>query len=122
MAGPFKIFSNGDVVVGTRTNIFRFDMCGKMVKQINMNPQYGIHHDLLEMSDGKFDNGSTATLFLTEWFGGIVAATILAVISWGIYYLIKKESSIIKAFYKSCYFISFISVGSYALGIFLGKF
>jgi len=76
----------------------------------------------LEMSDGKFNNESIATLFLTEWFGGIVAATILAVISWGVYYLIKKESSIIKAFYKSCYFISFISVGSNALGFFLGKF
>lgn len=76
----------------------------------------------LEMSDGKFNNDSTSALFLTEWFGGIVAASILAVIAWGIYYLIKKESSFIKAFYKSCYFISLISVGAYALGYFIGKF
>lgn len=53
MAGPFQRFNNGDIVVGTRTNILKYDIMGKTIKQINLNPQYGIHHDILEMPDQK---------------------------------------------------------------------
>lgn len=53
MAGPFQKLKNGDIIVGTRTNIFSYDMLGKMTQKIDLNPMYGIHHDLLEMPDGK---------------------------------------------------------------------
>ncbi len=53
MAGPFQQFENGDLVVGTRTHIYKFDMLGNIKSSFQMNPQYGIHHDLTELPNGQ---------------------------------------------------------------------
>jgi hypothetical protein len=50
---------------------------------------------------------------VSEWIAAFLVSLVIAVFSWGIFYIIKKKSSFVKALYKSCYLISFISVFTY---------
>lgn len=52
MIGPFQRLRNGDVVVAARQAIFEFDMLGKVKKKTDIDSNYGMHHDLIEMPDG----------------------------------------------------------------------
>ena len=52
MMGPFQRLNDGTVLVVNRHEIFEFDMLGKLLKQTEIDNNYGMHHDVLELPDG----------------------------------------------------------------------
>ena len=54
MIGPFQRLKNGNIGVVARHTIFEFDMLGKELNRINLDQNYGMHHDLVEMPNGDF--------------------------------------------------------------------
>ena len=52
MVSPFQRLKDGSILMVTRHIIFEFDMLGKLLRQTNINPNYGMHHDVLELPDG----------------------------------------------------------------------
>ena len=49
MIGPFQKIKNGNVLVAGRNTIYEFDMMGKQLDMTNIDSNYGIHHDVLEL-------------------------------------------------------------------------
>jgi len=75
----------------------------------------------IEVSDGVFSYDSVGYFILSEWFGGIVASLVLALLIWVVLYLIKKRMPFIRVLYKCCYFVAFFSVSGFAIGCLVGK-
>jgi len=49
MIGPFQKIKNGNILVAGRNTIYEFDMMGKQLDMTNIDSNYGIHHDVLEL-------------------------------------------------------------------------
>jgi len=52
MMAPFQRLKNGNILVVNRHEIFEFDMLGKILKQTQIDKNYGMHHDALELPNG----------------------------------------------------------------------
>lgn len=52
MMGPFQRLSDGTILVVNRHEIYEFDMLGKLIKLTEIDNNYGMHHDVLELPDG----------------------------------------------------------------------
>jgi arylsulfate sulfotransferase len=52
MMSPFQRLSDGTILVVNRHKIFEFDMLGNILKQTEIDNNYGMHHDVLELPDG----------------------------------------------------------------------
>ena len=52
MTGPFQKIKNGNILVAGRRTIYEFDMLGKLYDKTTIDPNYGIHHDVLELPNG----------------------------------------------------------------------
>ena len=52
MAGPFQKIKNGNILVAGRNTIYELDMIGKLLNITEINSNYGIHHDVLELPNG----------------------------------------------------------------------
>ena len=52
MTAPFQRLSDGNILVVNRHTIFEFDMLGKIIKEINIDQNFGMHHDAIELPDG----------------------------------------------------------------------
>jgi arylsulfate sulfotransferase len=53
MMSPFQRLSDGTILVVNRHEIFEFDMLGNILKKTEIDNNYGMHHDVLELPDGK---------------------------------------------------------------------
>ena len=53
MVSPFQRLRDGTLLMVTRNTIYEFDMLGKPLKKTDINPNYGMHHDVVELPDGK---------------------------------------------------------------------
>ena len=51
MMAPFQRLKDGNILVVNRYEIFEFDMLGKIVKQTQIDKNYGMHHDAIELPD-----------------------------------------------------------------------
>lgn len=49
MLSPFQKIKNGNILVAGRRTIYEFDMMGKQMDKIQIDNNYGIHHDVLEL-------------------------------------------------------------------------
>lgn len=52
MVSPFQRLSDGNLLMVSRNVIYEFDMLGKPIKETNVQPNYGMHHDVQELPDG----------------------------------------------------------------------
>jgi arylsulfate sulfotransferase len=52
MLSPFQRLSDGTILVVSRHEIYEFDMLGKILKRTEIDDNYGMHHDVLELPDG----------------------------------------------------------------------
>ncbi len=52
MVSPFQRLKDGTLLMVSRNVIYEFDMLGKLLKETKINPNYGMHHDVLELPDG----------------------------------------------------------------------
>ena len=52
MVSPFQRLKDGTLLMVSRNVIYEFDMLGKPLKETNINPNYGMHHDVLELPNG----------------------------------------------------------------------
>jgi len=52
MVSPFQRLKDGTLLMVSRNVIYEFDMLGKPLKKTNINPNYGMHHDVVELPDG----------------------------------------------------------------------
>lgn len=52
MVSPFQRLRDGTLLMVSRNVIYEFDMLGKALKKTNINPNYGMHHDVVELPDG----------------------------------------------------------------------
>ncbi|MDX1471436.1 MAG: aryl-sulfate sulfotransferase [Flavobacteriaceae bacterium] len=53
MLGPFQKLKDGYILVGGRHKLYKYDMLGKRVKTMEINPYYGMHHDIVELPNGQ---------------------------------------------------------------------
>ena len=58
---------------------------------------------------------------ISNYFAAVIVSVTIAALSWGIFYLVKKKSSFIKALYKTFYLMSFICFSVYWMGYIAGK-
>ncbi|NNJ89385.1 MAG: aryl-sulfate sulfotransferase [Eudoraea sp.] len=52
MVSPFQRLKDGTLLMVSRNVIYEFDMLGKPLKKTTINPNYGMHHDVVELPDG----------------------------------------------------------------------
>ena len=52
MVSPFQQLKDGTLLMVSRNIIYEFNMLGKLLKETKINPNYGMHHDVLELPDG----------------------------------------------------------------------
>ncbi len=52
MISPFQKLSDGTILMVDRHTIFEYDMLGKLLRQTPINPNYGMHHEVLELPNG----------------------------------------------------------------------
>ncbi len=52
MVAPFQRLRDGTLLMVSRHVIYEFDMLGKIVNEISINNNYGMHHDVVELPDG----------------------------------------------------------------------
>ena len=52
MVSPFQRLKDGTILMVGRQVIYEFDMLGKQLKQTQIDSNYGMHHDVLELPDG----------------------------------------------------------------------
>ena len=52
MVSPFQRLKDGTILMVGRQVIYEFDMLGKQLKQTQIDGNYGMHHDVLELPDG----------------------------------------------------------------------
>jgi len=52
MVSPFQRLKDGTLLMVSRHVIYEFDMLGKPLKKSNINTNYGMHHDVVELPDG----------------------------------------------------------------------
>ncbi len=52
MVSPFQRLSDGTILMVSRHVIYEFDMLGKLLNQTNIDNNYGMHHDVVELPDG----------------------------------------------------------------------
>ena len=52
MVSPFQRLKDGTILMVSRHIIYEFDMLGKLLKETKINPNYGMHHDVVELPDG----------------------------------------------------------------------
>ena len=52
MVSPFQRLKDGTLLMVSRNVVYEFDMLGKPLKKTNINPNYGMHHDVVELPDG----------------------------------------------------------------------
>jgi len=52
MVSPFQRLKDGTILMVGRQVIYEFDMLGKILKQTQIDNNYGMHHDVLELPDG----------------------------------------------------------------------
>ena len=52
MVGLFQKLRDGTVVVFGRQSIYKYNMIGQQIDKIYTGPNYGFHHDLVELPDG----------------------------------------------------------------------
>jgi len=52
MTAPFQRLKDGTILVVNRHEIFEFDMLGQIVKQTQIDKNYGMHHDAIELPNG----------------------------------------------------------------------
>ena len=52
MISPFQRLDDGTVLMVSRHNIFEFDMLGRQLKQTTIDQNYGMHHDVVVLSNG----------------------------------------------------------------------
>lgn len=52
MVSPFQRLKDGTLLMVSRNVIYEFNMLGKLLKKTKINPNYGMHHDVLELPDG----------------------------------------------------------------------
>lgn len=49
MVSPFQRLKDGTLLMVDRFNIYEFDMLGKAIKKLQIDNNYGMHHDVLEL-------------------------------------------------------------------------
>ncbi len=49
---PIQRIKNGNLLVGGRNMIYEYDMLGQELKKDSINPEYRIHHDIVELPNG----------------------------------------------------------------------
>ena len=52
MVSPFQRMKDGNILVVGRHTIYEFDMLGRPIRKAGINPNYGMHHDVLELPNG----------------------------------------------------------------------
>ena len=52
MVSPFQRLKDGTVLMVGRHTIYEFDMLGQIVNQVQIDNNYGMHHDVLELPNG----------------------------------------------------------------------
>ena len=52
MVSPFQRLKDGTILMVGRSVIYEFDMLGKLLKKTQIDKNYGMHHDVLELPDG----------------------------------------------------------------------
>jgi len=52
MVSPFHKLKDGTIIMVSRHTIYEFDMLGKPLKETKINPNYGMHHDVVVLPDG----------------------------------------------------------------------
>ena len=52
MTSPFQRLKDGTILVVDRHSIFEFDMLGRQLKKTEIDKNYGMHHDLIELPNG----------------------------------------------------------------------
>lgn len=52
MMSPFQRLSDGNILVVNRHEIYEFDMLGNILKRTEIDNNYGMHHDAIELPDG----------------------------------------------------------------------
>lgn len=52
MVGPFQILSNGAILMSSRHVIYEFDMLGQLLRKTDVDQNYGMHRDKVELPDG----------------------------------------------------------------------
>lgn len=52
MVSPFQRLKDGTILMVGRQTIFEFDMLGKQLKKTQIDNNYGMHHDVLELPNG----------------------------------------------------------------------
>ena len=50
---PIQRLKNRSLLVAGKNEIYEFDMLGRVVKNYTLDPKYRIHHDIVELPDGK---------------------------------------------------------------------
>ena len=50
---PINLLKDGNFVVGGKNSIFEFNLLGKRVKEITLDPKYKVHHEILELPEEK---------------------------------------------------------------------
>ena len=53
MVSPFQRLRDGTILMVSRHVIYEFDMLGKITRETSINTNYGMHHDVVELPDGK---------------------------------------------------------------------
>lgn len=52
MVSPFQRLKNGNILMVDRFNIYEFDMLGRALSKTQINKNYGMHHDVVELPNG----------------------------------------------------------------------